>query len=101
MEERLEKIIYNWVEENFGKSEAADPSWSIKELAKELAKHKWEIRSMVQEEYDLEDIDDVADDLGVKLTKDEKSFALHRYRKIEDSNLETLEYIIKDIKEKE
>lgn len=32
----IEKIIYNWVKENFGESEADDPSWNIQLLAKEI-----------------------------------------------------------------
>ena len=32
----IEKIIYNWVKENFGESEADDPSWNIQLLAQEI-----------------------------------------------------------------
>lgn len=32
----LERSIYNWVEENFGESEANDPSWNINSLAQHL-----------------------------------------------------------------
>lgn len=100
MEEKLRTIIYNWVDKNFGTQEAEDPSWSIEELAKEIAKHKWEIHSMVQEEYDLEDIDEEAKRMGVKLSKDEREWVYHRYKKLEDSNLENLYYIIEELKER-
>ena len=100
MEERLRTIIYNWVGKNFGTQEAEDPSWSIEELAKEIAKYKYEIHSLVQEEYDLEDIDLQAERMGVKLSEDERLWVLHRYKKLEDSNLETLYYIIEEIEER-
>lgn len=100
MEERLRTIIYNWVGKNFGTQEAEDPSWSIEELAKEIAKHKYEIHSLVQEEYDLEDIDLQSERMGVKLSEDERLWVLHRYKKLEDSNLETLYYIIEEIEER-
>lgn len=29
----IKKIIYNWVADNFGESEANDPSWNIEALA--------------------------------------------------------------------
>lgn len=32
----IEKIIYNWVAEIYGQSEADNPSWNIKMLAKEI-----------------------------------------------------------------
>lgn len=32
----MEKAIYDWVEENFGESEAKDPSWDIHALAEHL-----------------------------------------------------------------
>lgn len=35
---KIEKIIYNWVRDNFGQSEADDPSWNIKLLAKHIEK---------------------------------------------------------------
>lgn len=34
---KLYNIIYKWVEENFGISEAEDPSWNIDVLANHIA----------------------------------------------------------------
>jgi hypothetical protein len=34
-----QKLIYKWVKENFGKSEAEDPSWNIEELANYIDEH--------------------------------------------------------------
>ena len=98
MKDRIYTIIYNWVAENFGTSEAEEPSWDIHALAEEIAEHAWEIHSMKQEEYDEEDIEAVAADMGVELNKDEFSLVLHRYKKLEDANLETINYIIKEVK---
>lgn len=33
---KIENIIYNWVAEVYGQSEADNPSWNIKMLAKEI-----------------------------------------------------------------
>lgn len=34
----VEHIIYDWVRDNFGDSEAQDPSWNIRELAEAVAR---------------------------------------------------------------
>lgn len=34
----IKDIIYDWVLENFGESEANDPSWNIEELAQHIEK---------------------------------------------------------------
>ena len=39
MKEKIKKIIYNWVDANFGPHEAQDPSWDIDSLSAEIAKH--------------------------------------------------------------
>lgn len=98
MKDTYKGIIYNWVKDNFGESEAADPSWNIEALSEELAKHAWQIHSLQQEEYDLEDIDAVAEDNNIELTKEERELVLHRYKKLEDSNLEFIQSIIKEVK---
>lgn len=35
----IKDMIYEWVRENFGQSEADDPSWNIEELAQHLEKN--------------------------------------------------------------
>ena len=37
MQSEIEKIISDWVAKSYGESERDDPSWSIKDLAKEIA----------------------------------------------------------------
>lgn len=44
MKDKIYTIIYNWVAENFGTSEAEEPSWDIHALAEELAKHIIELK---------------------------------------------------------
>lgn len=51
MKEQFEKLIYNWVKQNFGESEAGDPSWSIEALADELDKHFHELYWQQELEY--------------------------------------------------
>lgn len=34
-----QKLIHDWVKENFGESEAEDPSWNIEELANYIDEH--------------------------------------------------------------
>lgn len=96
MQDRIENIIKHWLEENFGNSGAL-PNLVLKGLAEEITKHKWEIHSFVQKECDMEDIDMTAENMDVELTEDERLRALHRYEKLEDSNLDTLYYIIEEI----
>lgn len=96
MEERIENIIKQYLKGTF-KNEDALPSLITHGIAEEIYKHRWEIYSSVQEEYDMEDIETVADSLGTELTDEEKATALHRYKKIEGSNLDTLSYIIEEI----
>lgn len=98
--DKIAKIIKEWVRENFGTQEMEDPCYNIEELSKEIAKHRYEIHSIVQEEYDLEDINSEAKRMGVKLSEDDKLWVLHRYKKLEDSNLESLYYIIEEINER-
>lgn len=96
MEERIEKIITEWLKKEFN-NEKAFPKVVVSGLADEINKHRWEIYSSVQRECDMEDIMSIAEDKNVKLTDEEVSTVLHRYGKIEDSNLESLDYIIEDV----
>ena len=99
MEDRLETIIRDWLSKEF-KNPDALPKPMLRGLAEEINKHRWEIYNNVQEEYDLEDIDMVAEGCRIELTDEERKNALYIYKKLENSNLETLEYIICEIKYK-
>ena len=96
MEKRIEQIITEWLKEEFH-NEKAFPKVVVSGLADEINKHRWEIYNSVQREYDMDDVKYIAEDKNVKLTDEEVSTVLHRYGKIEDSNLESLDYIIEDV----
>ena len=98
MEQRLTEIIYNWVGKNFGTQEAEDPSWNIEALAHEIAEHDGELYGIKQEEYDIEDIKMVAEDMEVELSEKELSIALEEYEDEEDTKLNAIPYIIERIK---
>lgn len=69
MKEEFEKIIYNWVKNNFGESEADDPSWSIEALADELGKQFHNLYEKQEKEYIAEDVEYVANEMmGKKLS---------------------------------
>lgn len=68
MKDKLYKIIYDWVFDNFGMEEANDPSWNIDELAREISKHSYELYSQQELEYLTEDVERYADDNNYKLT---------------------------------
>jgi len=102
-------IIYKWVADNFGQSEADDPSWNIKELADHLSKSdinpdelnastKWLVYDKLREWNLEQDIDQVASDKGVELTKGDIETIKHRYYKLDDETWEQLNMIIGDIK---
>lgn len=42
--DRIRSLIRDWVRENYGESEANDPSWSIVKLANYLANHFQELK---------------------------------------------------------
>lgn len=96
MKDRIETIIRDWLNTTFGNPDAI-PSLMVKGLAEEINNHRWEIHTAVQEEYDLEDIDYVAENNEIELTPEERQTALYRYKKMEDPNLDTLSYIINEI----
>lgn len=104
MEERVEGILISWFEREFGNRNAL-PGVLIKGIAEEICRHKYEIFEQVNNEYLLDDIDFVAHNEDVELTEEEKQRALDRYKRVENSNIEVLSYIITDIvrnrKEKE
>lgn len=96
MKDRIETIIRDWLNEKFGNPDVL-PNLVLKGLAEEINNHRWEIHDAVQEEYDLEDIDYMAENNEIELTPEERQTALYRYKKTEDSNLDTLSYIIDEI----
>ena len=101
MKDRIETIIRDWLVKEFGNGDAL-PKPVLSGLADELNNHRWEFHSLVQEEYDMEDIENVAAANEYELTDREKDRILHRYKKLEDGNLDLLYDIVDEVvKERE
>lgn len=98
MKDQFEKIIYNWVKQNFGESEAKDPSWSIEALAEELNKHFHELCWEQELEYLKEDVENYVDELDeYELTDQQMYNVADKIRSSEwycSINPEDMEYYI-------
>lgn len=85
MEEQVEKIlyknIYEWVAKNFGESEAEDPSWSIKAMAKDLAHGimKYDIYRAVERDYLREDCKYIAEQNDIKLSDKDTEWVVEEF----------------------
>lgn len=76
---KLDKIIYKWVEKNYGESEALEPSWSIVALANHIAEHydkplkeepqPYELILLVRQDMTLKELD-VLHDIVMKYFED-------------------------------
>lgn len=104
MENKITKIIYDWVGKNFGTQEAEDPSWNIEALAHEIYNHFHELYWQQELEYLKEDVDTYAKDHNYDLTEQETYNVADKIRNSEwycSINPEDLEYYIKEeLKEK-
>ena len=96
MQDRIETILRDYLVKTF-KNENAIPNLLLKGIAEEITEHRWEIYNLVQEEYDWDDIETLAESNNIELTQDEKDLVMHRYKKLEDSKIENLSYIIDDV----
>ena len=98
MKDRIETIIRDWLNKEF-KNPSAIPGPMLKGLAEEIDKHRWEIYSYTKDEYDLEDIEMVADNKKIELSKDEQEIALNRYKRVQEyeSSLDMLDEIVDKI----
>lgn len=85
------EAIYEWVAENFGQSEADDPSWNIEALADHLSKTdikpdelnaytKSSVYSALDQHYVEEDVADYAERMGYKLTEQQIGYVADRIR---------------------
>lgn len=100
MTNNIYKIIYNWVAENFGESEAQDPSWDIKALAEEINKHQHELYWQQELEYLKEDVENYVDGNDeYNLTEQQMYAVADKIRNSEwycSINPEDMEYYIKE-----
>lgn len=104
------EAIYEWVAENFGQSEADDPSWNIEALADHLSKSdinpdelnantKWLVYDKLREWNLEQDIAQVAEQKGISyLSKVDVETIKHRYYKLDDETWEQLSIIMDDMK---
>lgn len=85
------EAIHEWVAENFGQSEADDPSWNIEALADHLSKTdikpeelnaytKSSVYSTLDQSYVEQDVADYAERMGYKLTEQQVGYVADRIR---------------------
>lgn len=106
VEELFKQHIYQWVKDNFGQSEADDPSWSIDALAHGLVygSHsalKYDIYRAVERDYLRMDCDYIAEQNGITLTEEERERAVDEFMDCEayvDAHAEDWIYWIKRVK---
>lgn len=99
MKDRLETIIKEYLKKEYG-NENVFPKPVLEGLAEAINEKRWEIYSAVDEEYDLEDIETIAEEREYELTQDEKSLILHRYKKLGDTDIELLYDIVDEVVDK-
>lgn len=102
------EAIYEWVADNFGQSEADDPSWNIEALADHLSKTdikpdelnantKWLVYDELREWSLEQDIEQVAEQRGLTLSKVDIETIKHRYYKLDDETWEQLSIIMDEL----
>lgn len=99
MKEHFKNIIYHWVKDNFGESEADDPSWSIEALAEELEKQFHKLYWQQELEYLKEDVENYAEDNDYELDEKQKYAVADKIRNSEwycSINPEDLYYYINE-----
>lgn len=119
LKHKIDKLIFTWVKDNFGENEAHDPSWSIVELASYLADHlheldidpddlsaytKSNVYSTLDQHYVEEDVEQYADDRGIKLTEQQVRSVADKIRSSDwycSINAEDMEYYINEELKKE
>ena len=97
IEQEFKKFLYRWVKDNFGQSEADDPSWSIKALAHDLADEYWKMQERIERENIKEDIKYVAGNNDIELTEQELADIADDYRYSEANcamDLDSIMYFI-------
>lgn len=97
IERGLKKFLYEWVKNNFGESEADDPSWNIDDLAHALKEEFDKINYRIETLNLKTDVQMVASDKDITLTEDELKWVVDEYRTSEaynELNRPAIEYFI-------
>lgn len=96
-------VIYKWVKDNYGQSEADNPSWSIDALAEELKAHTYRLYHDIDFENEKENVKFIAEQEGIDLTEQELKDATNEYmtsdefRSIDDA-WDTIKHYINQVK---
>ena len=81
--ELIKQTIYEWVKQNFGESEADDPSWDSDALADEVSHAKLmnQIYQIIRHEYTKQDVRNVIDSMGQEenLNEEDIDFIAERF----------------------
>lgn len=103
IEEEFKEFLREWVELNYGVSEADDPSWSIEALAHDLREEYIKIKEREDLEWVKEDVEYVANDHDIKLT-DKQAYAVAQEYMLSEAycemHAEDILYFIQREKEK-
>lgn len=99
IKKNIKATIYDWVKENFGESEAEDPSWNIDALADRLTKAEliYDIYQRVDMGFLKEDVKRYADGHDYKLTEQQVYNVADKIRNSDwycSINAEDMEYYI-------
>lgn len=88
--------IYKWVVDNFGESEAEEPSWNIDALADELAKaeNAYKVANIVDDMWLTEDAIYMAGETEQELTEEEIKQVVDWYKNHEELDREAWEWAI-------
>lgn len=101
-------IIRKWVVDNYGQSEADDPSWNIEALADRLSKSdinpdelnastKWLAYDKLREWNLEQDIEQVAESRGITLEKWQVETIKHRYYRLDDETWEQIAMLMDEL----
>lgn len=101
LKHKIDKIIYEWVKENYGESEANNPSWSIVELANHIANKFHELYWQQELEYIKEDVEYYVENYttDIKLTDKQMYAVADKIRNSEwycSINPEDIEYYARE-----
>lgn len=103
VEKEFKKFLTEWVKENYGESEANDPSWSVEALAHDLANEYVKIKEREELEWVKEDVETVAKSNDVEITEKQAYAVAQEYMYSEaycELHAEDILYFIRREKEK-
>lgn len=98
MLDKIEQKIKTWVAENYGETEAEDPSWDIEGLAKAVYELRHDIYYDEERQFQEADCEMMAENMGVELTDEQKNAIVDEFMESEayvDAHAQDWEYFIK------